>query len=323
MTMENKFVVSMSPHIHEKEGISGIMLDVIIALLPAVLAGVYYFGYRAAIVVITAVAACVISEYLYLKLMKKNNAVRDLSAVVTGIILGVNMPPSIPLWMVVAGSVFAIVLVKQLYGGIGKNFMNPALAARGFMLIAWASAMSGFTVPFAGVDAITSATPLAVMKGVSEGTVPALRDAFWGAVPGCIGETSVFAILIGFVYLLARRVISWKIPVTYILVFAVLTYFFGKNTADIPQFEYTLLQLCTGGIMLGAVFMATDYTTTPTTPAGIIIFGAGCGLLNFLFRKFGASSEGTSFAILLMNIVVPMIDKYTVPKKFGAVKKAK
>lgn len=319
--MENKFVVSMSPHIHEKEGIAGIMLDVIIALLPAVFAGIYYFGYRAAVVVLTAIASCVLFEYFYTRLMKKKNSVRDLSAVVTGILIGLNMPSTIPLWMVVVGSGFAILLVKQLYGGMGKNFMNPALAARCFMLIAWASAMTKFAVPFEGVDTISSATPLSVMKGVSEGTIPSLRDAFWGAIPGSIGETSVFALLIGFVYLLARRVISWKIPVTYILVFGVLTYFFGKNATDIPQFEYTLMQICTGGLVLGAVFMATDYTTTPTTPIGTYIFAAGCGIITFVLRKFGGYPEGVSFSILLMNILVPQIDKFTVPKKFGEVRK--
>ncbi len=319
--MKDKLVVSMSPHIHEKEGISGIMLDVIIAMIPAIIAGVYYFGLRAAVVILTAVASCVLFEYLYTTLLKKPNSTKDLSAVVTGILIGLNMPVSIPLWMVVIGSLFAIVLVKQLYGGIGKNFMNPALAARCFMTIAWAMAMTRFTVPFEGVDSIASATPLAVMKGVSDGTIPTLRDAFWGNIPGCIGETSVFALLIGFVYLLVRRIISWKIPVTYILVFAVLTYFFGENTSSMGQIEYTLMQICTGGLVLGAVFMATDYTTTPTTPAGIYIFAIGCGIITFALRKFGASAEGVSYSILLMNILVPQIDKFTIPKKFGEVKK--
>ncbi len=318
--MENKYVVSMSPHIHEKEGVSGIMLDVIIALVPALVAGIYYFGYRAAAVVLTTVAAAMISEYLYEKAMKKKNTVGDLSAVVTGLLLGLNLPSTIPLWMAALGSVFAIVVVKQLYGGIGKNFMNPALAARCFMLIAWAGAMTTFAEPMAA-DAISSATPLSIMKGVSEGTLPSLRSAFWGGIPGSIGETSVFAILIGFVYLLARRIISFKIPVTYIAVFALLTYFFGTNAKGLEQLEYTLMQVCTGGIMIGAVFMATDYTTTPTTRWGMIIFGAGCGIITFALRKFGGYPEGTSFAILLMNILTPQIDKITIPKKFGEVKK--
>ncbi len=319
--MENKFVVSMSPHIHEEEGISGIMLDVIIALIPAVIAGVYYFGLRAAMVILTAVAACVFFEYVYTRAMKKKNTVRDLSAVVTGILIGLNMPSAIPLWMVVIGSGFAILLVKQLYGGIGKNFMNPALAARCFMLIAWAGAMTTFPIPFEGADTISSATPLAVMSGVSEGAIPSLRDAFWGAIPGSLGETSVFAILIGFVYLLVRKVISWKIPVTYVLVFAVLTYFFGENSSTMSRLDFTLMQVLTGGLMLGAVFMATDYTTTPTTPMGTYIFAIGCGVITFVLRRFGGYPEGVSFSILLMNILVPQIDKFTVPKKFGEVRK--
>lgn len=318
--MENKFLVSMSPHIHEKEGISGIMLDVLIALFPACVAGIYYFGFRAALVILTAIASCVLFEYLYQKLMKKKITTRDLSAMVTGVLIGLNMPPSIPLWMVVVGSGFAIIIVKQLYGGIGKNFMNPALAARCFMLVAWAGAMSTFPEP--GMpDVISGATPLGVMKGVTDGNIPAVNAAFWGGIPGCIGETSTFALIIGFVYLLVRRVISWKIPVTFIAVFGVLTYFFGKNATDMPALDYTLLQLFTGGLMLGAIFMATDYTTTPTTPLGLFIFGAGCGILTFLFRNFGGYPEGVSFAILLMNILVPQIDKFTVPKKFGEVRK--
>lgn len=320
--MENKLVVSMSPHIHEKEGISGIMLDVIIALMPAAIAGIHYFGYRAAMVMLTSVAACILFEYLYARLAKKENTVHDLSAMVTGLLLGMNLPSTIPMWMVIVGAAFAILLVKQLYGGIGKNFMNPALAARCFMMIAWAGAMTKFAIPFEGVDTISSATPLSVMKGSAEGTIPTLRDAFWGAIPGAIGETSVFAILIGFVYLLARRVISWKIPVTYVAVFAVLTYFFGNNTTNMPAWEFTMLQVCTGGLMLGAVFMATDYTTTPTTPVGAYIFAAGCGAITFVLRRYGAYPDGVSFSILLMNILSPQIDKFTVPRKFGWVRKA-
>lgn len=320
--MENKFIVSMSPHIHEKEGISGIMLDVIIALMPAVIAGVYYFGYRAAMVILTAVASCVLFEYLYTKIMKKKTTVGDFSAIVTGILLGLNLPSTIPLWMTVVGSGFAIILVKQIYGGIGKNFMNPALAARCFMLIAWAGAMTKFAEPLQGADVISSATPLGVMKGTSEGAIPALRDAFWGKIPGSIGETSVFAILVGFVYLLLRRIISWKIPVCFIASFAVLTFLFGNNDITyMTRLYFTLMQICTGGIMLGAVFMATDYTTTPTTPAGLYIFGIGCGVLTFVFRRFGGYPEGTSFAILLMNILVPQIEKFTIPKQFGEVRK--
>lgn len=319
--MEHKFVVSSSPHIHAKESISSIMLDVLIALFPAALAGVYYFGYRAAVVMLTAIAACLVSEYLYEKLMHRPVTTRDLSAVVTGLLLGMNLPATIPLWMVVVGSVFAIVIVKQLYGGLGKNFMNPALAARCFMLIAWAGAMTTFSEPLSGVDAISSATPLAVLKGTSEGYLPTLQQAFFGATAGSIGETSCLMLLLGFVYLLVRRVVEWKIPVTYIGVFAVLTFLFGDNTTGMSQGAFTLLHIMSGGLLIGAFFMATDYVTTPTTPLGTVIFGAGCGILTFVIRRFGGYPEGVSFSILLMNICTPLIDRYTVPRKFGEVKK--
>lgn len=317
----NRFVVSSSPHMHKDESIASIMLDVLIALMPAALAGIYYFGWRAAVVMLTSIASCLLFEYLYEKLMKKPITTRDLSAMVTGLLLGMNLPSSIPLWMVVVGSAFAIIIVKQLYGGLGKNFVNPALAARCFMLIAWAGAMTTFPEPMAGVDAVSSATPLAVLKGVSEGTLPTLRQAFLGAMPGSIGETSCLMLLLGFIYLLLRRVISWKIPVTYIVVFAVLTFFFGKNETGMEAWTYTLLHVMSGGLLLGAFFMATDYTTTPTTPMGQFIFGAGCGILTFVIRRFGGYPEGVSFSILLMNVCTPLIDRYTVPRKFGEVAK--
>lgn len=321
--MNYKFTVSSSPHIHQKDGISGIMLDVIIALLPATVMGVYYFGFRAALVVITAIAACVLSEYAFEHFMKRTNTVRDLSAVVTGLLIGLNMPPAIPLWMVVVGSAFAIIVVKQLYGGLGKNFLNPALAARCFMLVAWAGAMTAFSEPFMGTDAISSATPLSVLKGTSQGEVVTVFEAFFGATPGCIGETSAAAILLGGAYLLIKRVINWKIPVTYIAVFAIFEFLFGVNPLEIDALKFTLLEILSGGLLIGAFFMATDYTTTPTTNVGQFIFGAGCGLLTFVIRSFGGYPEGVSFSILLMNILTPLIDRYTVPKKFGYVKKSK
>ncbi|MBQ7794896.1 MAG: RnfABCDGE type electron transport complex subunit D, partial [Clostridia bacterium] len=216
--MERKLIVSSSPHIYQTDSIQTIMLDVIIALIPATMMGIYYFGYRAALVVLTAIAAAVGAEYFYRLLLKKTSTTSDLSAVVTGLLLGLNLPVTIPLWMVVIGSVFAIVIVKQLYGGLGKNFMNPALAARCFMLIAWAGAMTTFTEPFAGygADAVSQATPLAVLKGTSEGVLPTLSDAFFGMKAGSIGETSGAILLLGGIYLLYRRVISWHIPVVYI-----------------------------------------------------------------------------------------------------------
>ncbi len=319
--MDYKFIVSSSPHIHQKEKTADIMLDVIIAMIPTTFMGVYFFGLRAAMIMLTAVAACVLFEYAYEYFMKKKNTVRDLSAVVTGMLIGLNMPPSIPLWMVVVGSAFAIIIVKQLYGGLGKNFLNPAMAARCFMVVAWAGAMTTYSEPLMGIDAISSATPLSVLKGSSEGSVPTVFQALFGATPGCIGETSAIMIIAGGIYLLVKRVINWKIPVTYIAVFAVLELLFGKNPTDMPAFEFVTIHVLSGGLMLGAFFMATDYTTTPTTKTGQFIFGAGCGILTFLIRTFGGYPEGVSFAILLMNILTPLIDRYTVPKKFGYIKK--
>lgn len=317
-------IVSSSPHIHTEITITSIMLDVIIALIPATLMGVYYFGFRALMVVLTAVAASVLSEYAYQKIMKKHVSVNDLSAVVTGLLLALNLPVTIPLWMVVIGSAFAIIIVKQLYGGLGRNFMNPALAARCFMVIAWGAAMSAFVDPFAGYgpDAISQATPLGVLKGISEGDIPSIKDAFFGVKPGTIGETSGVMLILGGLYMMYKRVISWRIPTLYIVSFAILTYFFGSNLTDGSQFNFTILSVCTGGLFLGAIFMATDYATTPTTKVGQTIFALGCGALTFVIRRYGSYPEGASFAILLMNIVTPLIDRYVRPKKFGFVKKA-
>ena len=307
---------------HDSDSIASIMLDVIIALIPASLMGVYYFGYRAAIVIITAVAASLLSEYAYEKLLHKRNTLHDLSAVVTGLLLALNLPVTIPLWMTVIGSAFAVIVVKQLYGGLGKNFMNPALAARCFMLIAWAGAMTNFVEPFAGygADAVSQATPLAVLKGTSEGMLPSLRAAFFGAKAGTIGETSGIMLLVGGAYLLWRRVITWRIPVIYIAVFAIFTYFFGTNNTGEPQSYYTALSVCSGGLLLGAFFMATDYVTTPVSAPGQAVFAVGCGVLTFAIRKFGGYPEGVSFSILLMNVATPLIDRYVHPKRFAAVK---
>lgn len=321
--MEHKLIVSSSPHIHQNESISSIMLDVIIALIPASLMGIYYFGYRAAVVIITAIAASVLSEYAYQKITKRQSSVGDLSAIVTGLLLALNLPVTVPLWMTVIGSAFAIIIVKQLYGGLGKNFMNPALAARCFMVIAWGGAMSAFVEPFAGynADAVSQATPLAVLKGISEGALPSVSDAFFGVKPGTIGETSGAMLILGGLYLMYKKVISWRIPTLYILSFAILTYLFGTNLTDSSQLTFTLLSVCTGGLFLGAIFMATDYVTTPTTKAGQAIFAVGCGFLTFVIRRYGSYPEGASFAILLMNIATPLIDRYVKPKKFGYLKK--
>ena len=316
----NNLTVSSSPHIKAKETVSSIMLDVIIALIPASLAGVYFFGWRALAVILTSVAACVLSEFVYEKAMKKPVSVRDLSAIVTGLLLALNLPVTIPLWMVVIGAVFAIVIVKQLYGGLGKNFVNPALAARCFMMISWAGCMTAFVNP-TGVDAVSTATPLAIIKGVSEGNLPTLTQAFLGAKAGCIGETSGAMLLLGFLYLLFKRVVDFRTPVFYIASFALLIYLFGTNNTGYSQGYFTLMHLLTGGLLLGSIFMATDYVTTPTTHLGRIIFGIGCGFLTFAIRKFGSYTEGVSFAILLMNLVTPIIERFTTVKPFGEVRK--
>ena len=318
--METKLVLSSSPHFKQKDHISGIMLDVIIALIPAMFAGVYFFGLKALAVIATSVASCVLSEYIYNRIMKKNNTVGDLSATVTGILLALTLPPAIPLWMVVIGGAFAIVIVKQLYGGLGKNFMNPALAARCFMIVAWAGAMTTFSEPFMP-DAVSSATPLAVLKGTSTGAVPGLMQGFLGAKSGCIGETSALALIIGFLYLLIKRVVDWKIPLAYIVSFGVLMYLFGANPTELAKEEFVLMHILCGGLLLGAFFMATDYVTTPNTSLGMIIFGLGCGILTFAIRTFGGYPEGTSFAIILMNVATPLIERFTIPKAFGEVKK--
>lgn len=293
------------------------MRDVIIALVPAALAGIYFFGLRAALVMAVSIAAAVIAEFVFKKITKKQNTIGDLSAAVTGILLALNMPPHIPMWMAAVGAAFAIIIVKQMFGGLGKNFVNPALAARCFMLIAWTGAMTTFHEPL--TDAVSSATPLALMKDGAMSfsrvdALPSLLQCFIGVKAGTIGEVSAIALIIGFVYLLIRHVVSIKIPAAYIVSFAVLTFFFGKESMNV---EYTAFQLLTGGLLLGAFFMATDYTTTPTTQKGMIIFGIGCGVLTFLIRQFGGYPEGVSFSILLMNLASPLIERFTVPKSFG------
>lgn len=315
--MENKYIVSAAPHIHTKTSVSGIMCDVIIALMPSAVFGCLMFGYRAAILIIACILSCMASEFIFNKITKKKNTLGDCSAAVTGLLLALNLPPTVYVYMAVIGSAFAIIIVKQIFGGLGKNFMNPALAARCFMLVAWASAMTAFVNPLAGygVDAISSATPLAIMKSGADGA-PTLKNAFLGFIPGTIGETSSLMILIGFAYLLIKKVISPRIPLAYVATFAILTFFFG-NKGDMSAINYTLLQICTGGLLFGAVFMATDYVTTPTTPNGMIIFGIGCGVLTFVIRRFGGYPEGASFSIILMNIASPLIEKATIPKSFG------
>lgn len=323
--MNDKLVVSHSPHTSGNETITSIMRDVIIALIPALIAGCFVFGLRALIVTLTCVLSCALSEFIWCKLLKKTNSTTDLSAIVTGMLLAFNMPASIPLWMAVIGSVFAIIVVKQFFGGIGHNFANPALAARAFLLASWALAMTTWYEPgtvlplFGAPDALSSATPLAAYAaGESNFSYLTLLLGNHG---GCIGETSALAILIGGAYLLVKRVIRIRVPLIYIATVAVGTWAFAGNNGF--GSGDPLYQILSGGLMLGAFFMATDYTTTPTTPKGQIIFALGCGIITVLIRCFGGYPEGVSYSILLMNIATPLIEKLTAPKRFGYVKSKK
>jgi electron transport complex protein RnfD len=281
------------------------MLDVAIAMIPATAYGVYQFGIKAALVLLVTVAACVLSEYVYEALMGKPITISDGSALVTGLILGLNMPPEIPLWIPFLGGIFAIIVVKQLYGGVGQNFMNPALAARCFLLISFAGKMTTFTYQ----DAVVSPTPLAALKAGQLVDLPAM---FVGKIPGTIGEVSVIALLIGAAYLLIRKVISIRIPASYLITFAIFVFIFGQH-----NLQFVLAHLCGGGLIFGAFFMATDYVTSPITPRGQILFGILLGVLTGLFRLFGGSAEGVSYAIIICNIIVPLIEKVTLPKAFG------
>ncbi|MCI8743940.1 MAG: RnfABCDGE type electron transport complex subunit D [Lachnospiraceae bacterium] len=296
--------VSSSPHVRSHDTTQGLMLDVCIAMLPATAFGVFQFGLNALMVLLVTVAACVASEYVYETIMKKPITVYDLSAVVTGMILALNMPANIPLWIPALGGIFAIIVVKQLYGGIGQNFMNPALAGRCFLLISFAGKMSDFAL-----DGWTGATPLAQLKA---GETVDLAAMFVGKIPGTIGEVSVIALLVGGAYLAYRQVISLRIPVTYILTVAVFAFIFGQQ-----DMTYVAAHICGGGLIFGAFFMATDYVTSPITPGGQIAFGVLLGVLTGLFRIFGGSAEGVSYAIIISNMLVPLIEKYTLPKAFG------
>ncbi len=298
--------VSSSPHVRDTVTTKSIMYDVLIAMLPAAAFGVYQFGFHALLVLIETMAVCVISEYVFEKALGCPVTIADGSALVTGMILALNMPPDIPVWMPALGGVFAIIIVKQLYGGLGQNFMNPALAARCFLLISFTGKMTTFTL-----DGVSGATPLAVLKSGGSVDVAAM---FLGRIPGTIGEVSVVALLIGAAYMLVKKVITIRIPAAYILTFSVFVLLFGGHGFDL---NYLAAHLCGGGLIFGAFFMATDYVTSPLTPNGQILFGVLLGCLTGLFRLFGGSAEGVSYAIILSNIVVPLIEKVTLPKAFG------
>ena len=325
--MSDLYKVSSSPHVRAKDSTSKIMLWVIIALLPASFFGIYNFGLRALLLILVTVGTCVVSEWIFNKIVHKKNTIGDLSAVVTGLLLALNLPVSLPIWEAVIGGVFAIIIVKMMFGGLGQNFMNPALGARCFLLIAFAADMTNFTC-----DTYSGATPLALMKNnaVTEGV--ALMDGvnsfdmLIGKTAGTIGETSAIAIILGAIILILAGVINLRIPGSYIISFALFMIIFSQGgifSAGGFDSNYLVAQLCGGGLMLGAFFMATDYVTSPITPAGQIVFGICCGILTGLFRCFGANAEGVSFAIILSNILVPIIEKATVPRAFGVVKEAK
>lgn len=317
--MENSLLVTSSPHLRDNSTTQRIMIDVVIALLPASAAGIYFFGIRALIVLLTTVLSCVASEYVARKLMKREATIQDISAVVTGVLLALNLPPTIPLWIAAVGGVFAIVIVKQLFGGIGQNFMNPALGARVVLMIAWTQQMTRWIDP-RQPDAVSSATPLALIKKgqeAAEGLPPTYMDLFIGNIGGCIGETSALALLIGAAYLLYRRVIAPEIPLAYVGTLALFTWILGGDALFTGDALYHVLS---GGLIIGAFFMATDYSTSPVTRKGRLIMGAGCGILTSIIRLYGGYPEGVSFAIILMNIVTPLIDRFTVPKSFGGEK---
>ena len=314
--MENNLIVSVSPHVHGKRTTSNVMLDVVIALLPAAIAGVVIFGINAAILCAVCVASCVGFEFLFTKLCHRRTTVGDFSAVVTGLLLAMNVPATLPIWQAVVGSFIAIVIVKCLFGGLGCNFANPAITARVVMLIAFTGTMAAAVPPMAiaeTVDVTTYATPLSVLPG---GTLPeaTLMDMFLGVRGGALGETSAAALLIGFVYLLVRKVITWHTPVVFIgAVFALAFAITGDMTTAL---YYTL----SGGTFIGAIFMATDYVTSPSTAKGKIVFALGCAVITTLIRFYGSYPEGVSFSILFMNILNPYIDKWTMKKPFGGVK---
>ena len=311
------FVVSGTPHVRSKESIQSIMRDVIIALVPATAAGIYYFGLRALILIVAAIISAVFFEWLYEKITKKPVTINDLSAVVTGLLLAMNLPASAPVWVAIVGSAFAIIFAKQLFGGLGQNFINPALACRAFLLASYPTEMTTWVVPNGlAADAATYATPLAQLKN---GALDAsLKQLVIGQVGGTIGETCAIALIIGGIYLLYKHVISWKIPVIYIATVFILFAVIGRHGMRMP-----LQEIFVGGVMLGGIFMATDYASSPVTPKGQVIFAVGAGLLTYLIRTFGGYPEGVSYSILIMNCCVPLIERFTEPTIFGALPKTK
>lgn len=311
-------LLTLAPSPHMRRGVTTrrLMIDVLIALAPAAVFGIVAFGWRAAVILLLATASAILAEYLTEKILRRPNTVGDCSAAVTGLLLGMNLPSTVPFYVPIVGSVFAIVVVKQIFGGIGKNVMNPALAARVFLMLAWTAKMTKFVHAFAwmdGSDAVASATPLASLKtGAFDGSV---LDLFLGKCGGCIGEVSALCLLIGGAYLLVRRVIAWQIPTAFLGTVALLTLIFHKG--DMSAVSFMASSLFSGGLMLGAFFMATDYVTSPVTPWGRVIYGVGCGALVVFLRFFSGYPEGVSFAILIMNALVWYIELLTKPRVYG------
>ncbi|MBQ2294060.1 MAG: RnfABCDGE type electron transport complex subunit D [Spirochaetales bacterium] len=330
---EQLYHVSSSPHIRSRVTTASIMRDVALALMPSCLFSVYWFGLRALVVLAISVISCQAAELLYFRLAGKKRTSFECSAIVTGLLLGMNFPSTIPLWIPVIGGFFAIIVVKELFGGLGNNFMNPALAARCFLLICFAGPMTSFSVKTtssnfwlgaASVDGLSSATPLAVIKNAETSTdLPTLFDMFFGFTGGVIGETSILFLLLGALYLLIRKVISLRIPLTYILSFAIFVLIANLVKTGTPDFTGIARQLCGGGLILGAFFMATDYVTCPITPMGKIVFGICLGIVTAVFRLFGNNAEGVSYAIIFCNMLVPLIEKITIPVAFGLSKKGR
>ena len=320
-----ELTISSSPHIHSPVSTQTIMRDVLIALIPALVGGVYYFGLRALMVTLVSVAACVFFEWAYDRIAKRPCKIYDLSAVVTGVLLAFVCPVTVPVWCIIIGDFFAIIIVKQVFGGIGRNIVNPALAARAFMF-SWPALMTNWVRPgwknamgiFNTADAVTGATPLAEMA-LEQLPSASVTDLFMGNIGGCIGETSALLLLIGLVYLLIRKIITLRIPLAFVGTVAVLTLLFPQGGND--NLQWMASQVLSGGLLLGAIFMATDYVTSPITKLGQVVYGIGCGVLTVVIRYFGGYPEGVSYAILIMNCCVVLLDRIGRPKKFGAPKK--
>lgn len=319
--------VSPAPHAHTGDNVSRIMLRVIIALLPTLAWGTYIFGPRALLVCLVCSASAVAFEALCQWLLKKPITISDLSALVTGLLLGLNLPVTAPLWMAAIGSAFAIIVVKQVFGGLGKNVFNPALAARVFLCLAWPSQMTFFTAPgdrliLSTADAVAAATPLASLK---HGSLPgaSITDMLLGRCGGTIGEVSALLLLLGGIYLIVRKVITWHIPAAFIGTVAAVTFLLPASGFETSRLDFMLYEVLSGGLILGAIFMATDYVTSPVTSVGRLIYGAGCGLIVVFIRYFGGYPEGVSFSILIMNSLVWYIERVSKPRVFGGVKHAK